>query len=361
MNPPSVLLVTKGLDIGGIERVVVDLAGAVAERDVPVEVAVVNGDRDGLAGVLAATGVPLRSLGGTDHIGLGAARRLAALVRDRSFDVVHVHGPLPAVLARLVRRGGIVTTAHTPWQGMRAPVRAAWRATASADAALVAVSAAVAASFPRSLAARARVIPHGIDPAAVSAALAAAETAGPAGAVGPTVALAVASHRDVKNYPNLLQAVRVAIDRGADLRLVAVGEGPDLERHRALAAELGLVDVVEFRPPAPDILGVIAAADLLVVASDFEGQPLVVSEALALGRPVAATAVGRVAELVSPDVGRVVPPGDPQLLGAAILELASDPDLRRSMGDTARRVALRWTLDDAVDAHLALYDEVRPR
>jgi len=237
-------------------------------------------------------------------------------------------------------------------------VRAAWRATAAGDTALVAVSAAVATSLPPSLAARARVIPHGVDPVAVERALSAAD-APPSG--GPTVALAVASHRDVKNYPNLLRAVRVALDRGADLRLVAVGEGPDLERHRALAAELGLADVVEFRPPAPDILGVIAAADLLVVASDFEGQPLVVSEALALGRPVAATAVGRVAELVNPDVGRVVPPGDPQLLGAAILELASDPTLRRAMGDNARGVALRWTLTDAVDAHLALYDEVRPR
>lgn len=99
----------------------------------------------------------------------------------------------------------------------------------------------------------------------------------------------------------------------------------------------------------------ISDADMLVVASDYEGQPLVVLEALALGRPVVATAVGRVPELVSPAVGRVVPPGDPAALGAAIAELAADPALRALMGPRAVLRGLAWSLDDVVDAHLAIY------
>ena len=105
----------------------------------------------------------------------------------------------------------------------------------------------------------------------------------------------------------------------------------------------------------------IASADLLVVASDFEGQPLVVSEALALGRPVVATAVGRVPELVDPGVGRVVPPDDALALGAALAELALDHDLRARMGATARGAGMSWTLPHVIDAHLDLYDEVRGR
>jgi glycosyltransferase involved in cell wall biosynthesis len=139
---------------------------------------------------------------------------------------------------------------------------------------------------------------------------------------------------------------------------VAVGEGPDLERHRSLARELGLADVVDFEAPRPDALEVIARADLLVVASDFEGQPLVVSEALALGRPVVATAVGRVPELVGPAVGRVVPPDDPAALGAGLAELVLDHDLRRTMGAAAHDAGLSWRLPDVVDAHLSLYAEV---
>jgi glycosyltransferase involved in cell wall biosynthesis len=106
------------------------------------------------------------------------------------------------------------------------------------------------------------------------------------------------------------------------------------------------------------VLARIAAADVLVVASDYEGQPLVVAEALALGRPVVATAVGRVPELVTPSVGRVVPPGDPEALGAALTELAADPELRRRLGDAAHDVP-HWNLDDVLDAHLVLYRSLR--
>ena len=358
-EPTAVLLVAKGLDIGGIERIVVDLAVSYARRGVPVEVAVVNDRRDQLLPLLTDAGVVVHRLGGGDRIGVAAARRLARLVAQPRFDVVHVHGPLPAVVARLARRHRpIVTTAHTPLGALRLPTRLAWRLTAGRDAASVAVSAVVAGSLPRRVAARTLVLPHGVDPAAIAGTLA---TAGPRAESGAVTAVAVASHRDVKNYPNLLRAVKAARDLGAPLHLVAVGTGPELERHRALAAQLDLADAVTFQPPGHDVLGVIAGGDLLVVASDYEGQPLVVLEALALGRPVVATAVGRVPELVSPAVGRVVPPGDPQALGAALAELAGDAELRRQMGAAALHEGHTWTLDDVVDAHLALYAEVAPR
>jgi glycosyltransferase involved in cell wall biosynthesis len=356
MRSPRVLLVAKGLDIGGIERIVVDLAVGLAGRDAVPEVAVVNDRRDGLMGLLEAEGVMVHRLGGSDRIGVTGAWHLARLVTARRFDVVHVHGPLPAIVARMVpRHRPVITTSHTLWGGLRPLARLGWRLTASRDAASVAVSAAVAASLPRSIAARTRVIPHGVDPDAIEAARAAA---GPRHRDGVR-AVAVASHRDVKNYPNLLRAVRVARDAGAPVQLVAVGEGPDLERHRSMARELGLADVVSFVAPTPDALGVIASADVLVVASDFEGQPLVVSEALALGCPVVATAVGRVPELVGPGVGRVVPPDDADALGAALAELALDQGLRQSMGTAAAHSGLAWTLPDVVAAHLALYEELQ--
>ena len=145
-------------------------------------------------------------------------------------------------------------------------------------------------------------MPHGVDTVAAERARAhRAEAAGP-----PVRAITVARHRGVKNYPNLLRAVQAARAAGAPLELVAVGEGPDLEHHRALAAELGLGDVVHFVAPRLDVLTLIAASDFLVVASDHEGQPLVVEEALSVGCPVVSTAVGRVPELVGPEVDATI-------------------------------------------------------
>ena len=103
---------------------------------------------------------------------------------------------------------------------------------------------------------------------------------------------------------------------------MTIGDGPSVNVHTELARSLGIADAVEFMPATEDVLKHIARADLLVVASDYEGQPIVVAEALALGVPVVATAVGRVPELVDASIGRVVPPRDPVALGAALAELA---------------------------------------
>ena len=97
--------------------------------------------------------------------------------------------------------------------------------------------------------------------------------------------VAVASHRDAKNYPNLLRGDSIrGSTPGHPIRLVSVGDGPNLADHVALAVELGLGDLVTFAPATDDVLVEIAAADMFVVASDYEGQPIVVTEALALRR-----------------------------------------------------------------------------
>ncbi len=305
MNSPAddmrVLLVTKGLDLGGIERMVVDLALGLSTSGVDVEVAVVNSQRDRLAPALDAAGITLHRLDGTDRIGISATRRLAQLVTDARFDVVHVHGPLPAVVARLATRGRrLVTTSHTPWRSLRLPTRVTWRATDGLDTASIAVSSAVAASLPARARRRAVVIPHGIDTARIATVLDAAgdRTSAADRPVTAVTVVSVASHRDAKNYPNLLHGVRSAINAGAPIRLVTIGDGPNLGAHIELARTLGLGDVVTFQPSTDDVLTEIAGADILAVASDYEGQPIVVAEALALGLPVVATAVGRVPEMV---------------------------------------------------------------
>lgn len=352
----SVLLVVKGLDIGGIERIVVDVATGLRRRGVDVDVAVVNDRRDRLIPQLEQSGISVLRLGGHDRVGLVPALRLARLLRRGGHDVVHVHGPLPAVFVRvLAGRTPVVTTSHTLWGSLRPVTRLLWRATSFRDAVCLAVSSAVVESLPKRVARRTAVMPHGIDIEAV-------ERARGHGGVrksdGHVDAICVASHRDAKNYPNLLHAVAEARASAPSLRLIAVGDGPDESRHRRLAHDLGLDDIVRFEPARLDVLDVMATADLLVVASDFEGQPLVVMEAMALGLPVVATAVGRVPELVGPSEGRMVPPGDSAALAAALIEMEGNPELRRTLGDRARAVSRSWSLDDVVTAHVAVYDGI---
>lgn len=350
-----VLLVSKGLDIGGIERIVVDLALGLHKRGVSVEVAVVNDCRDQLVSQLEQGGVIVCRLGGSDRIGIGAAWRLARLMRAGRFDVVHVHGPLPTLVARCVPGGPpVVTTSHTLWSGIRPPTRILWGITAFRDSRTLAVSSAVAESLPPRITRRTLLFPHGVDVQATDDARSRAGSH----AGGPVVAICVASHRDVKNYPNLLNAFAIAHQQVPELRLVAVGDGPERSRHRRLADDLGLSEAVSFIVATTEILDQMTASDFLVVASDFEGQPMVVMEAMAVGLPVVATAVGRVPELITPAEGSIVPPGDAEALASAIVEMASDADTRRAMGERARLSSRMWTLDQVIDAHIGLYDSI---
>lgn len=356
---PRVLLVVKGLDLGGIERMVADLAIGLHERGVPVEVAVVTDRRNRLAGRIERAGVTLHRMGGTDRPGLRPSARLARLVRSGRYDVVHVHSPAPAVVVRLKLIGAkvrVVTTLHNSWRALHPLTRLGWWATWWRDDLRLAVSADAVDSAPRPWRRRLRVLPHAVDQRQLAAARAgaAAARASLGLAEGTSLLVAVAAHRPAKNHPNLLRALRRLVDHGAAVHLAVVGEGPQLGANQRLAAELGMTGAVSFLAPRDDVWALIAAADVVVVASDFEGQPLVVLEALALGRPVVATAVGRVPELVGPRQGRVVPPADPVALADAVRDVLASPP----PGATP---TTSWTLDDAIDEHARLYRELVAR
>ncbi len=77
---------------------------------------------------------------------------------------------------------------------------------------------------------------------------------------------------------------------------------------------------------------IIAASDILALTSDREALPYVVLEAMAGGLPIVATAVGALPEVVSSDVGIIVPPGDPVALATAFEKLAADGTLRSALG-----------------------------
>jgi glycosyltransferase involved in cell wall biosynthesis len=143
---------------------------------------------------------------------------------------------------------------------------------------------------------------------------------------------------------NLPLAVAAA-GRVPGASLVVVGEGPERERLEAAVATAGLRDRVHLLGARPRAAAVawLRAADAAVLPSDWENFPHAAVEALAVGTPVIATAVGGVPEIVEPGVsGLLVPPGDEGAFAAAMSELAADEATRRRMGAEAERAAARF-------------------
>lgn len=143
-----------------------------------------------------------------------------------------------------------------------------------------------------------------------------------------------------KGLPVLIDAVAQLVPVHPDLRMTVVGDGPLRADLEARAALLGVKETLYFVGSASnaDVARHIAAARALVVPSFAEGLPVVIMEALALGRPVIATAVAGIPELVDGGDGWVVPPGNADALAGAMREaLAASPAKLTALGSEGRK------------------------
>lgn len=153
-----------------------------------------------------------------------------------------------------------------------------------------------------------------------------------------------------KDHMNLLEAFSLL--PAGTARLLLVGEGLERSRLEARVHALGLSHRVEFLGERADIASLMPQFDCLVLASRTEGLPLVLIEAMACGVPCVATAVGGVPDLLSPDAGIVVPPGNPGALAEALDGLRLDPQRRAHLASRSRSLAVsRYDMEKMVDAY----------
>ncbi len=165
---------------------------------------------------------------------------------------------------------------------------------------------------------------------------------------------------DDKGLPYLLESIPRVLQHRSEVRWAIAGRGPLEAALKARSQTLGLersVAFLGFREDVPDLL---AAADILVVASTSEGCPVVVLEAMAAGCPVVVTRVGGTPEIVSDGVtGRIVEPAQPAQLAEAMLALAADGDLRRRMGQAGSALARsRFTIEHMVRRFEQVYTDL---
>lgn len=351
-----VLHVDTGREWRGGQRQVLLLARGLAARGVATAVAAPPDSP--LALRARNAGLEVHPLGVRGDLDIPAAARLARLARRTGAEILHAHDA----------RAHAALLLASPFAAFRRVVtrRAAFGRRAGPFDRLkygrgvdrfIAVSAAVRDGLVAAGAGpdRIRVVPSGVEqpcvvsPADWRARLGLDARARVIGSVG-------ALSRE-KGYDVLVAALARLDDPLA--HLVLVGDGPERPPLRSLAGELGVGGRVHLPGYDDSPLEAAAGFDVYAQPSRAEGLGTAALDALALGLPVAASAVGGLAELIEPGVsGLLVPPGDPAALAAALRRLLDDSALRAALAAGAHRRAAAFTADAMVEGTLAVYREL---
>jgi glycosyltransferase involved in cell wall biosynthesis len=349
--------------VGGLFRHVLDLAQGQAERGHQVGVVVAETQPGSVADTklntlarqmsLGVTRVPMeRGLGLSDVI---AVRHVSAAIARLNPDVVHGHGAKGGGYARLARSSAI--RVYTPHGGSlhygRWTPQGMIYGTAERilmvrtdlflfESQYVRDTYQASIGTPRSLV---RVVPNGVS----------ADEFQPITVTGrKTDVVAIGELRYIKGIDVLIEAIAQLLAKGRIVTATVVGEGPDGETFRKLAEERGVANAVRFAGYQP-ARQAFSLGRVLVVASRAESLPYIVLEAAAAGVPMVATKVGGIPEVFA-DPGQLVPPGDPEALGRAIIAALDDPPRAEAAAARLReRVRALFSQDSMVEGVLTAY------
>ena len=175
----------------------------------------------------------------------------------------------------------------------------------------------------------------------------------------PVVAM-VAALRPEKNHEMFLYVAALIHRSLPAARFLVVGDGPQRAKLEALAQSLGIADVVRFLGTRSDVPEVLSLADVVLLTSRMEANPICLLEAMASEIPVVATRVGSVPETVLEGrTGYLVSPGDSQSMAERALELLGDRTRAAAMGRAGREhVIAHWSIDRMVEGYQDLLAEI---
>ncbi len=355
------------LGIGGAERQVTSIAERMALRGHDVVLVVVSAP----AAAQCGTSNEVVYLNVRRNPLSAAAGYLRALRILHEFqpDILHCHnfhGNLFGRLLRVAVRARVISTIHNEYEGGWARM-GAYRFTWMLSDRTIAVSERVALEAARRGAVHHRdcaVIANGIDPAEFAPrAERRREMRSELGAGNNFIWMTTGRITEAKDYETLLRAfARLhAAESGVGLWVAGEGSGDYARQMRALSESMGLRDSVRWLGLRSDIPGLLDAADAFVLASAWEGMPLALGEAMAMEKPVIATDVGGVAEMVG-DCGAIVPAQNPARLAEGMRAYMRMPcEARRALGRKARaRISEKFSMDAKADAWEALYRSTLP-
>jgi len=361
----KVLFLITRAELGGAQTHVADLLrGLRSEMDVEVG----TGERGYLTQTAGQLGIPCHII--ADLVqpmrplqDLRALRNCLRLIRDVRPDIVHTHTSKAGVIGRLAALlAGVpaIFTAHTwcfaegtswTWKAIGIPLE---RLAARCSARILTVS-----DSNRELALRHRIA----RPAKFATVYNGIEDCPDRACIGTALVpriIMVARFSPQKAQGLLLEAIR---DIETPFELLFVGDGPDRWALEQRASETGLQDRVRFLGQRLDIPELLASSDIFALATNWEGFPISILEAMRAGLPIVASNVDGVGEAVSDGVtGYLVPAADANVFRNRLVRLLTDANLRRSMGAAGRlRFEKEFTADVMLRKTAAIYRElVRP-
>ena len=366
-----VMFVTSGLERGGAERQLVIVANALAARGWRVTVLSYLPFSDvSLRAEVDESRVRLVCLNVRGGVGklAGVARAVAVARRARPDVLVGFmfHGMMTARIAgRLAGVPAVVSAVRSESHG-RAREQVLGATGWMTDAVTVMSDRLASHIAERGVASASRLvaIPNAVDFERYAACGCRERTRRELGVgAGDFLWLAAGRLAPAKDYPGLLRAFAALAGR-RQARLLIAGDGPLRGELASRIDALGLVGRVRLLGLRDDMPELYGASDALVLSSAWEGMPNVVLEAMASARPVVATAVGAVPEMVTDgETGFVVPPGDHATLAGAMermMDLA--PEERRALGEAGQRaVRERHAVESVVDRWEELFGRLMER
>jgi phosphatidylinositol alpha-mannosyltransferase len=364
---------------GGVQRHICDLA--IEFQRLGHEVVIIAPGHGSPGRMAVRDGIPVLRVGASRRIGfagtafevsfaLGAEhRRLADMMRDAGFDVVHFHTIWTPILAlqafRLSRAANVVTCHDTSPETLGGKMTtlalrnfARWLLPRLDG--VVAVSTAAAGHLPRRAAVQTPIVPPCIDlqPFMVGAAAFAAQRD------GKLNILYLGRLEPRKAVMSLLRAYRDLAAEIANLRLLIAGDGPERPALEAFVAQRHLPNVVFLgRVTDDEKPRWYATADIVCAPSAYgESFGIVIAEAMASGRPVVAAANAGYRDLVTgPGAEFLFTPGDDAALTRHLARLGGDPDLRARLGAWGRRHAAQYDCANVAPRLLAIFEAARSR
>ncbi|WP_438021253.1 glycosyltransferase [Sorangium sp. So ce315] len=380
MSKPNVCMVVNNLEVGGLEKVVLSLLDRLGDHGFDLSLICLDGE----GRLFPEVKLPRsRCLVITKDLrpvlpGLKSDPEALLWIRrffhQRAVDIVHVHNRAPLIFAgmaaRLLRnRPMIVYSEHNQINRAKGFDRRKFGYYAYLADEMVAVSHDLRRILVDDVKVRApvRVIHNGIDGTRFTRAL----HSGARGRIRAELGIGeqdfvfgcAVVHIEQKGLCYLIEAAPEVLRRAPEARFVVAGDGPLRGELQQRAQAAGLGDRMIFPGYRSDVPDLVSAFDAYVLPSLWEGLPLALLEALALGKPIVASSVGGVPEIVEHGVdGFLVPPRDPGALVEHLARVARDGELReRARTRSPAKFAEQFSVEAMVDAHVRLFDELVAR
>jgi glycosyltransferase involved in cell wall biosynthesis len=356
--------------IGGISSFLKDLLFAIKDKNFKFKIIYFYGESN-CSEEIKRLGIGVNGIGMKKSLRLDPAGLIKLFRQLRQFnpDLFHCHGSYPLLATLLLRpffrRVPVIFTFHGTFRAGEQKSDFIFRKALRRCSDIVVVSKAGATALRNFYKCNASitVIYNGIDPYRMEVSknfLKSRKKAFCGFTDEERIVLCIAQFNNNKDHKNLLLAFHKVKELFPQARLFLVGDGPLRKEVEDIINLLSLHDVVKLGGLRSDIAELMAMADLLVLSSKSEGLPITLLEASAAGLPFIATAVGGVPEIYEAGVPcSIVPQGDPEALFGAISTFLDDEDLRKNMGDEAKKaVRLHFKISSAAQKYAELYKDL---